>query len=161
MENKNSMNMVLAVVICLAVAGVLIFISINNKTSMTTSNDIGAGNTNMPPTDTNGTPDNTARTGQVAKAGDTVAINYTGKLKNGTVFDSNVDPKFGHTDPLIFTLGAGQMIPGFDKGVIGMKVGEKKTLTIAPEDAYGAAGRPPVIPPNSTLIFDIELIGIK
>jgi FKBP-type peptidyl-prolyl cis-trans isomerase len=99
--------------------------------------------------------------GQVAKVGDTVAVNYTGKLQNGTVFDSNTDPKFGHVQPLVFTLGAGQMIPGFDKGVVGMKVGDKKTLILSPEDAYGAAGRPPVIPPNATLTFDVELLGIK
>ena len=97
---------------------------------------------------------------EAAKAGDTVSMNYTGRLADGTAFDSNVDPKFGHMEPLAFTLGAGQMIPGFEKGVMGMKVGEKKTLTLAPEDAYGAAGRPPVIPPNATLIFEVELLEI-
>jgi FKBP-type peptidyl-prolyl cis-trans isomerase len=103
----------------------------------------------------------THKVNKMAKTGDTVSVNYTGKLENGTVFDSNVDPKFGHVQPFEFTLGAGQVIPGWDKGIVGMKVGEKKTLTIAPEDAYGASGVPGAIPPNSTLIFDVELLGIK
>jgi FKBP-type peptidyl-prolyl cis-trans isomerase len=77
------------------------------------------------------------------------------------VFDSNVDPKFQHVEPFIFNLGAGQVIPGWDKGIVGMKVGEKKTLTIAPEDAYGANGVGGVIPPNATLIFDVELVSIN
>ena len=98
---------------------------------------------------------------EAAKAGDTVSMNYTGRLENGTVFDSNVESRFGHMEPFVFTLGAGQVIAGWDKGIVGMKVGEKKTLTIAPGDAYGAGGVPGVIPPNSTLIFDVELLVIK
>lgn len=90
-----------------------------------------------------------------------VSVNYTGWLEDGTVFDSNVDPKFGHAEPFVFTLGAGQVIPGWDKGIEGMKVGDKKTLTIPPEDAYGANGVPGVIPPNATLIFEVELLEIK
>jgi FKBP-type peptidyl-prolyl cis-trans isomerase len=167
MENKKSMNIVLAVVICLALIGVLVFISINNKVNMASNNNntsVGSGNETIPTTADNtasATP-NTAQVGQVAKVGDTVSMNYTGRLADGTVFDSNVDPKFGHAgQALVFTLGAKQMIPGFDKGVIGMKVGEKKTLVLPPEDAYGAAGRPPVIPANATLTFDVELLGIK
>jgi FKBP-type peptidyl-prolyl cis-trans isomerase len=72
-----------------------------------------------------------------------------------------VDPKFGHVKPFDFTLGAGRVIPGWDKGIVGMKVGEKKTLTISPADAYGATGVGGVIPPNATLIFDVELLAIK
>lgn len=148
---KKKMNIVLAVVICLALAGVLIFISINNKVNMVSNNNV-----------TNNPPVNTVSEGEMAKAGDFVSMNYTGRLENGAVFDSNVDPKFGHAgQPLEFTLGAGQMILGFDKGVLGMKVGEKKTLTLSPEEAYGAAGRPPLIPTNATLVFDVELLAIK
>ena len=77
------------------------------------------------------------------------------------VFDSNVDAKFGHVKPFIFTLGAGQVITGWDKGIVGMKVGEKKTLVIPPADAYGATGAGGVIPPNATLVFDVELLGVK
>jgi len=97
---------------------------------------------------------------KVAKNGDTLIMNYTGRLTDGTVFDSNVDPKFGHVEPFEFVLGAGQVIQGWDEGLLGMKVGEKKTLTIPPEKAYGnhAIGS---IPANSTLIFDVELVGIK
>ncbi len=158
MENKKSMNIVLAVVICLALAGALVFISINNKTNMNTNNGTGS-DTNTTPANTNGTPDNTAQTAQVAKAGDTVAMNYTGRLQNGTVFDSNIDPKFNHVEPFIFTLGAGQVIPGWDKGIVGMKVGEKKTLMIAPADAYGS--RDIKDQSGKVIIFDIELLGIK
>lgn len=155
MKISNGMNIVLAVVICLALAGVLIFISINNKENMPlNNNDIN----NIVNDQTN----NSASVGEGVKAGDFVSMNYTGRLENGTVFDSNVDPKFGHAgQPLEFTVGAGQMIPGFDKGVVGMKIGEKKTLTLSPEEAYGDAGRPPLIPPNSILIFDVELLAIK
>ncbi|MFA6520050.1 MAG: FKBP-type peptidyl-prolyl cis-trans isomerase [Candidatus Paceibacterota bacterium] len=151
MENNKNMNTVLAVIICLALVGVLIFISINNKVNMTPNNN----------DNTNTAVDDTTSAGQVAKVGDMVAMNYTGRLENGTVFDSNVDPKFNHVQPFIFPLGAGQVISGWDTGIVGMKVGDKKTLTIAPEDAYGAAGRPPVIPPNSTLIFEVELLAIN
>lgn len=127
----KKINLLWSVVVLILFAG-LIFITLNKENNMN----------------------------EAAKAGDTVSMNYTGRLADGTAFDSNVDPKFGHMEPLAFTLGAGQMIPGFEKGVMGMKVGEKKTLTLAPEDAYGAAGRPPVIPPNATLIFEVELLEI-
>jgi FKBP-type peptidyl-prolyl cis-trans isomerase len=174
MENKKNMNIVLAVIICLAVAGVLVFISIRNKVNMTSNNNltdetntqsIGTDTTNnntaTPVPATAPATANTAQAGQVAKVGDTVAMNYTGRLADGTVFDSNVDPKFGHVTPFIFTLGASQVIPGWDKGIVGMKVGETKTLVIPPADAYGAAGSPPTIPPNATLTFDVELLAIK
>lgn len=154
MERK-SMNIILAVVVCLAVAGVLIFISIKSKVNKTDTNM----NTNMP--SNNNEVANNAPMAEIAKTGDTVSMNYTGRLQNGTVFDSNVDPKFNHVQPFVFTLGAGQVIAGWDKGIVGMKVGQKKTLTIPPADAYGANGVPGAIPPNSTLIFDVELLAIK
>lgn len=97
---------------------------------------------------------------RIAKKGDILSMNYTGRLTNGTVFDSNIDPKFNHVEPYEFTLGAGQVIAGWDEGLVGMKIGQKKTLTISPEKGYGprAVGS---IPANSTLIFDVELVGIK
>ncbi len=98
---------------------------------------------------------------RVSKNGDVLVMNYTGKLADGTVFDSNVDPKFNHVQPFEFTLGAGMVIKGWDEGLVGMKVGEKKTLTIAPEKGYGERGAGALIPPNATLIFDVELVGIK
>lgn len=96
----------------------------------------------------------------ISKNGDTLVMNYTGRLTNGTVFDSNVDPKFKHVQPFEFKLGAGQVIKGWDEGLLGMKVGEKKTLTIPPEKGYGSQAQGP-IPANSTLIFDVELVAIK
>ncbi len=97
--------------------------------------------------------------GDVAKAGDRVSMNYTGKLSDGTVFDSNVDPKFNHVEPFTFNLGAGEVIKGWDNAIVGMKVGEKRTLEIEPAYGYGAQAVGP-IPPNSTLIFDVELVSI-
>lgn len=97
---------------------------------------------------------------KVAKAGDVVSVNYTGRLEDGTVFDSNVDPSFGHVEPFVFPLGIGQVIPGWDEGIVGMKVGEKKTLTVPPEKGYGENAVGP-IPANSTLIFDVEVLAIN
>ena len=100
-------------------------------------------------------------TGVGAANGDTVAVNYTGSLTNGTVFDSNVDPKFGHVSPFSFTLGAQQVIAGWDQGVLGMKVGEKRRLTIPASLGYGASGAGGgLIPPNATLVFDVQVTSI-
>lgn len=140
------MKMGIAIVIVLAVIAMLAYITINKKENNMEEN-----------TQTN----NQVNNEQIAKAGDTVAMNYTGTLADGTVFDSNVDPKFNHVTPFVFTLGAGQVIQGWDKGIVGMKVGEKKHLVLAPEDAYGATGAGNVIPPNATLTFDVELLAIK
>jgi len=96
-------------------------------------------------------------TGVEAKNGNTVAVHYTGILENGTKFDSSVDRGI----PFEFTLGAGQVIRGWDIGVEGMKVGEKRKLIIPSELAYGTAGAGSAIPPNATLIFEVELLGIK
>jgi peptidylprolyl isomerase len=82
---------------------------------------------------------------------------YTGKLQDGTIFDSTAKR---NNDPFSFILGVGQVIKGWDEGVLGMKVGEKRTLTIPYELAYGEAGYGP-IPPKATLIFDIELVSFK
>lgn len=93
--------------------------------------------------------------------GEVAVMNYTGRFENGTAFDSNIDPKFGHVEPFTFTLGAGQVIKGWDQGILGMKVGESRTLTIPGDLAYGPNGIPGAIPPNATLIFDVTLLSIK
>jgi peptidylprolyl isomerase len=90
-----------------------------------------------------------------AKNGDIVRIHYTGTLQNGTKFDSSVGK-----DPIELTLGAAQVIKGWEEGITGMQVGEKRHLTVPPELAYGARGRGDRIPPNATLEFDMELVGL-
>jgi len=96
-------------------------------------------------------------TGAIAKKGDTVSVHYVGVLENGTKFDSSVD----RGTPFEFSLGAGQVIPGWDIGVEGMKVGEARKLTIPSELAYGPNGAGNAIPPNATLIFEVQLLGVK
>lgn len=95
--------------------------------------------------------------GAVAKNDDKVTVHYIGTLENGVKFDSSVDRE----TPFEFNLGAGQVIPGWEIGVEGMKVGEKRKLTIPSELAYGQNGAGSAIPPNATLIFEVELLGIK
>lgn len=94
--------------------------------------------------------------GPAAKAGDTVSVHYTGTLTNGTKFDSSRD----RGQPFSFPLGKGRVIQGWDHGVAGMQVGGVRHLTIPPEEGYGARGAGGVIPPNATLVFEVELLGI-
>jgi len=96
-------------------------------------------------------------TGEVAKAGNKVTVHYSGFLTDGKMFDSSIPRK----TPFTFILGAGEVIQGWDKGVQGMKVGGKRKLTIPPKLGYGSRGAGGVIPPNATLIFDVELLKVE
>ena len=95
-------------------------------------------------------------TGETARPGQKAKVHYTGWLNTGEKFDSSLD----RNDPFEFTLGAGMVIKGWDEGVVGMKVGGKRKLTIPPGLGYGARGAGGVIPPNSELIFEVELLGL-
>jgi outer membrane protein assembly factor BamA len=94
--------------------------------------------------------------GRAAASGDTATLHYTGKLLDGTVFDSSIGRA-----PFTFKLGGGSVIQGFERGVMGMKVGGKRRVTIPPDLGYGKRGAPPKIPPSSTLVFEIELLSIQ
>lgn len=96
-------------------------------------------------------------TGTEAKAGKTVSVHYVGTLTSGKKFDSSRD----RGSPFEFKLGAGQVIKGWDEGVAGMKIGGLRKLTVPPELGYGKGGFPPVIPPDSTLVFEVELLGVR
>jgi peptidylprolyl isomerase len=96
-------------------------------------------------------------TGPSPKPGQSVTVHYTGKLENGTVFDTSVP----RNSPYTFAIGRGSVIKGWDEGIMTMKVGGRRRLIIPPQLGYGAAGRPPMIPGNATLYFDVELLDAK
>jgi FKBP-type peptidyl-prolyl cis-trans isomerase FkpA len=101
--------------------------------------------------------DQVVGTGAEAVKGKTISVHYTGRLVDGTKFDSSKD----RNEPFEFPLGRGHVIQGWDEGFAGMKVGGKRKLTIPPEMGYGARGAGGVIPPNATLVFEVELLGVK
>ncbi len=95
--------------------------------------------------------------GDAARAGQTVSVHYSGYLLDGTKFDSSLD----RGQPFTFPLGAGKVIRGWDEGLVGMKVGGRRKLTIPPDLAYGSRGAGRLIPPGATLIFDVELLEVR
>ncbi len=102
--------------------------------------------------------DNVVGEGLEAEKFDILTVHYTGKLEDGTVFDSSKNPG---RDPFRFTVGMGQVIRGWDEGFVGMKIGGNRTLTIPPEMGYGVRGAGDAIPPNATLIFEVELLEVE
>ena len=100
--------------------------------------------------------DVTVGQGKEATSGSNVTVHYTGWLPNGKKFDSSRD----RGEPFAFTIGAGQVIPGWDEGVKGMREGGRRKLVLPPGMAYGEAGAPPDIPPGATLVFDVEVLKV-
>ena len=152
-------QVVVGIVVVIAIAVVALFFIVGNPVASMTGQNLGTGfNPNTGATSTSSqlvVQDEVVGTGAAAQAGDTLTVNYTGKLADGTVFDTSVGKQ-----PFQFTLGAGQVIPGWDQGLMGMKVGGKRILIIPPGLAYGAQGAGGVIPPNATLAFEVELLAV-
>lgn len=166
----------IVVLIVILVVGVVIFFSGNKKettntppqNTTTTQNSVNEEKTTdetqapekaEPATNATGLKIEVIKEGtgtKVTKSGDGISVNYVGTLENGTKFDSSYD----RNQPFKFDLGAGQVIKGWDQGLIGMKVGEKRRLTIPPSLGYGAQAIGDKIPANSTLIFEVELLSI-
>jgi FKBP-type peptidyl-prolyl cis-trans isomerase FkpA len=141
------------ILVVLVVIGYFAFTALQNK------NNTSSSSSGQATTTSSGLQviDEVVGSGQEAKTGDNVSVNYTGWLADGTKFDSSYD----RNQAFDFTLGAGNVIKGWDEGVVGMKVGGKRKLIIPPDLAYGASGYPPVIPTNATLTFEIDLVAIK
>lgn len=127
----------------------------DTSTATTTNPTIPAANT-MTTADGLQITDEVVGTGATAAAGQTVTVNYVGMLTNGTVFDASAN----HGGTFSFPLGAGQVIPGWDEGIVGMKVGGKRRLVIPAALAYGSRAIGNIIPANSTLIFEVELVSV-
>lgn len=155
---KKTLYTGIAVTVTLLVVGIFFILGVPFSAS-SLNKQAGAGQQaaavgQAAPSEQVTTQDEVTGTGATAKAGDTVTVNYTGKLQDGTVFDTSV----GKT-PISFTLGSGQVIPGFEQGIAGMQAGGKRLIVIPPSLAYGAKDYGP-IPGNSTLTFEIELVSI-
>ena len=146
--------MKLRLVLLFTILGVISMTSARAESDNTSPTKV----TGKPTTTTSGLQywDIVAGTGAPAVAGKQVKVHYTGWLTTGKKFDSSVD----RGQPFMFSLGGGQVIKGWDQGVAGMKVGGKRQLRIPPELGYGANGAGGVIPPNATLIFDVELLDV-
>ncbi len=163
--NRKSMNIaILLVIIVIAIVVVLMFFGLGRFMPQASQSGLeGPVDPILEELRTTGTvadlriEDIAVGTGEAVKAGDKVSVHYTGVLTDGTVFDSSRE----RGTPFPFTIGAGQVIQGWERGFIGMQVGGRRLLVIPPSLGYGATGFGSVIPPNATLIFDVELVSIE
>lgn len=164
-KNLSTIYAVAATILIIAIIVGTIYLFINpnkgnnkvNNQTQTTNNTNGA-NPNINVYSELIKEDTVVGTGKEAKPGDTLVVNYTGKLPDGTVFDSSLNP--GRT-PFEFPLGAGRVIQGWDQGFAGMKEGGKRTLKIPSRLGYGTYGSGSIIKPNYDLVFEVELIEVK
>jgi FKBP-type peptidyl-prolyl cis-trans isomerase len=143
-----------------AAAAALILVSLTAPTPIAWAADGAPGKMSELPSGLKYT-DTTVGTGTEATKGKKVSVHYTGWLYNNGVKGAKFDSSLDRGQPFGFALGAGQVIRGWDEGVAGMKIGGKRTLIIPPELGYGARGAGGAIPPNATLMFDVELLGVQ
>ncbi len=147
--SKNTLYTGIAVTITLVVVGIFFILGVPFSTSALNNQAAVGGAASQVIAQ-----DEVVGTGEAVKAGDTVFINYTGRLQDGTVFDSSTGKA-----PISFTVGQSQVIPGMEQGMLGMQTGGKRLMVIPPSLAYGAQGYGP-IPGNSTLVFEVEVVSI-
>lgn len=160
--DKKRLLIDIAIIAIVSLVGILAYLAIPKSVASPIepkeNNLFASSTTDMPTSSTQlGVSIIKEGVGEPAKNGDTLLVHYTGTLENGTVFDSSIP----RGQPFPVTLGKGQVIQGWELGLLGMKVGEERKLVIPPELAYGKEGIGGVIPENATLIFDVQLLEIK
>jgi len=154
---KSHLTIILVVILIIIIAAIYLFSKQNKMTEPTNQNQQNQQASNSYEIQGMKVEVLKEGTGVASKTGDTVTVNYVGTLENGTKFDSSID----RNEPFPFTLGENRVIQGWELGVLGMKVGEKRKLTIPSTLAYGNQAVGGVIPANATLIFEVELLGIN